>query len=1164
MVVGGVIGGVFGGGNWQAGAMIGSMIMGALIPPPPQIVEGPRLSDLRIQNSGYSKPIPKFYGGVRSAGNITYGWPFREEKTEETQSAKGGPSVKNVNYKYYGTFATTICEGPVAGIRRVWADGVLIFDASPIPDDKAIRDAAAKELASGVHDAFITRLVKQAQPNSNVPTFVYDPTPNADGAVRVHPHIKVYLGTDTQMPDATLEAKLGAGKVPAHRGTVYAVIDDLPLDKFGNRLPNLEFEVITSARLTSVEVPVFTGPDGLKFTSLLSSSKAAADTRRGMAYFSTDYSQKVRALDLATGSTEGVVLQNPKGFQMNLGFGGAMCYDDETDCLYIGGVETSSNAACIAKVRASDLTIVAGQTMLTAPGYRVVQLARGPKGVLMGVALNRNNGYFAVVRVNLSDFTLNIGATYSYTFSSEAPQQVAYEIATDTFHVLCTVPSTGVRKCLAFKTDTSLGLVSDMALNFPRITCNPTTGWLYGLNKTNMACNSAATQSKLIPFEANEPMTLVPPAGHEFEGLLFEASGSAFYTNLKTLNGPFAGKVYRFKAGTGELLNIIDMPAADAHGLFDGVEYLDETMGVIYGKEGMAYGAQLREQPPTVGAIFDDLAAKVGLDPSLYDSSAAKTKVDQVQGYAITSRTAARTAFEGLSVLWAIDAVETQGILRLSKRAHATLAAAIPRSKQAVTSLDSDPYYTKGTRSKEEDLPAVVEFGYSDPGLGYRESLARAIRTTTASKETHAFNYPVVMPTLRAQAVAEMIMAIKWSGRQAYETQVGMEYAHIDAGDVVDLELEEGWQRILVSRTRLSPNGLIQLQGSGFDYGIYGGLNTLSVGPVVAGSIAVNVNPSWKVMDLPAMAQADDTPGFHVACWHSQPSSAGAAAVLAELPDASWENLGVATIGATVGLIDAVDLADDLAWLDGCDAVLRPAQSLTVILNSGDLYTATDDELATGANLCAVWNGTYWEVLQFKTATYVGAIYGHSKYTLTGLVRGRFGTWVGMNGLHLEPVAGGNLFEPTFVRLGKGITRITVPASYPLPNEATLKVVAVGNTVESADGIVVELSNTAQECLAVAHLTATAEGGGVQATWVRQARYGAEMRDKAEIALVEQAENYDVLFTGANGTTISRSVQQPAISLTPAERTSLGAGYMLTVWQVGTSMGQGKPAFFWA
>src|SRR5690606_2777857 len=36
---------------------------------------------------------------------------------------------------------------------------------------------------------------------------------------------------------------MGAGNAPAYRGTAYIVFDNLPLEKFGNRIPQLSFEI---------------------------------------------------------------------------------------------------------------------------------------------------------------------------------------------------------------------------------------------------------------------------------------------------------------------------------------------------------------------------------------------------------------------------------------------------------------------------------------------------------------------------------------------------------------------------------------------------------------------------------------------------------------------------------------------------------------------------------------------------------------------------------------------------------------------------------------------------------------------------------------------------------------------------------------------------------
>ncbi len=52
-----------------------------------------------------------------------------------------------------------------------------------------------------------------------------------------------YTGSDDQLPDSLIEAKEGAGNAPAYRGLAYIVFERLALADFGNRIPQLSFEV---------------------------------------------------------------------------------------------------------------------------------------------------------------------------------------------------------------------------------------------------------------------------------------------------------------------------------------------------------------------------------------------------------------------------------------------------------------------------------------------------------------------------------------------------------------------------------------------------------------------------------------------------------------------------------------------------------------------------------------------------------------------------------------------------------------------------------------------------------------------------------------------------------------------------------------------------------
>ncbi len=184
--LGGPIGGIIG---RTAGAVAGNYIDQRLFGQK-QRFEGPRMQDLRVLASEEGAPIPALWGRMRIAGQVIWATNIDEVVTTSSKKSggKGGPKVKTTTYSYFANFAVGLCEGEIDGIGRVWADGKLI-----------------------------------------------DLTANTT---------RLYRGSETQTPDSLIEAIEGAGKSPAYRGLAYIVFEKLPLEKFGNRIPQLSFEVL--------------------------------------------------------------------------------------------------------------------------------------------------------------------------------------------------------------------------------------------------------------------------------------------------------------------------------------------------------------------------------------------------------------------------------------------------------------------------------------------------------------------------------------------------------------------------------------------------------------------------------------------------------------------------------------------------------------------------------------------------------------------------------------------------------------------------------------------------------------------------------------------------------------------------------------------------------
>jgi len=206
-IAGGAAGAVFGPvgaiAGRLAGALVGNVIDQSLFGPgnTQRSVTGPRLADLDVMASTEGAPIARVYGRARLAGQMIWATQLQEVVNTTVQTTGGGGGGKGLGggagptvttttttYSYFANFAIGLADGEIGRVGRIWADGKLL-DLSGL-------------------------------------------------TVRVH------TGTETQMPDPLIVAKEGAGNAPAYRGHAYVVFERLPLENFGNRIPQLSFEIV--------------------------------------------------------------------------------------------------------------------------------------------------------------------------------------------------------------------------------------------------------------------------------------------------------------------------------------------------------------------------------------------------------------------------------------------------------------------------------------------------------------------------------------------------------------------------------------------------------------------------------------------------------------------------------------------------------------------------------------------------------------------------------------------------------------------------------------------------------------------------------------------------------------------------------------------------------
>lgn len=107
-----------------AGALAGSAVDSALFSSS-RTVTGARLSTARIPGAEEGAAISRVYGTARIGGTLIWATRFEESVTRERQGGKSSSSSSTTveTYSYYANLAIGLCEGEVAMVRRVWAEG---------------------------------------------------------------------------------------------------------------------------------------------------------------------------------------------------------------------------------------------------------------------------------------------------------------------------------------------------------------------------------------------------------------------------------------------------------------------------------------------------------------------------------------------------------------------------------------------------------------------------------------------------------------------------------------------------------------------------------------------------------------------------------------------------------------------------------------------------------------------------------------------------------------------------------------------------------------------------------------------------------------------------------------------------------------------------------
>ena len=179
-----------------------------------QRFEGPRLKSTEVSVADYGSPFPEVDGYCRIDGClISWSKPLREEEVES--KTKGG---KYSEYRYFWTGFAVGAGHECDAIAKIRMDNHLVFDLT------------------------------KAGPISVMSGFFQMISSDSPVKLNLGENLRIYLGTDDQEVDPTYAAwcedRYGPDSATARREICGAMFVDIPVEKFGNRVPQISMDVV--------------------------------------------------------------------------------------------------------------------------------------------------------------------------------------------------------------------------------------------------------------------------------------------------------------------------------------------------------------------------------------------------------------------------------------------------------------------------------------------------------------------------------------------------------------------------------------------------------------------------------------------------------------------------------------------------------------------------------------------------------------------------------------------------------------------------------------------------------------------------------------------------------------------------------------------------------
>lgn len=1028
--------------------------------------QGPRLENLRVLDSREGAPLPLIYGTLRSAGNIIWASDLLEHKQSQRSGGKGS-SARVTTYSYTVHLAVGIAAGPIGAVHRIWADSKLIYDGTL---NRSYADA-----------------------------------------------VRIYPGDNSQTPDGLIESYLGSGNVPAYRGTAYAVIENLQLDAFGNRIPNLTFEV-----------------EGYS-----TGFAPAVQSQLAPGYFSAINSPPHRPL-LAQGQTGPEII-----------IAGQMPDSGKYRFVIEHYSWRNDGLTLLARITSPQFNYTADLGIALAPDGRALFMASiyGPQSGTITLYDTVTRSFAPLQNLTFTGFTglendvawldnqtvvmkANDGATHGITQFRRAGQTLIQPTNAD-YIGLFTVPAHKWpldRFCmplgstlLILNTDNNRAVLSGAQIQrqngqisvktLPDITLSaPTGATVYGSMRIipledGFICLRTTSDGKIVAetlvvtasgFAITRPGVRLLVTGDTVMDaalatadkllLISQNSGGTAYTLAEvTLTDSSLILTQDYTTASGSHTVGPDLPRLLRLSPYDFI-----SMSVV-GSSGTVHWISRGSSGRSLADITADLTLRAGLESG--DLNVTAGAQSMVSGFAVTEPMSARRAAESLLAAYPFALAESDGTLRLTDLRSAPLTALPAALTRA--SRDGTLSPISRTRAERRRLPRALTLSYYDASQDYQSGSARAALDADPQASADVTSLPLVLQPADAQILAARLLASAQAEQLELNVTISRDWLALDAGDLFS------WNGRNWRITKIQQQGsLLAITASGFDPSA---VADLAVSRLISNALPRTDSPaaSLYLLDLPALRDTDDTPGCYLAASAATDWPGGV------VYDSNGIERARLSSPAAIGVATTALASSSPYYMDR-------TRTVTVALPDRSLTSCTELALLNGANLALLGS----EIIQFQTATLIA----DQTWQLSNLLRGRYGTegashTVGERFMLLE--------LDTLARL-----MLSLPDR---GRTETLTLATLGQSVDDSLPLSVtyglrNLQPFAPDVLKATKLT----GSDLLISWQRRARINNGWADYIDTPLDEAVESYVIEIMNSGTVIRSTTVNTNSFTYTSA------------------------------